>query len=145
VKPEASAVLDVRGETLRPRVLARRWVNAHSYDESSGATLVDISSEVGPVVSAAKDGAWLGFLGYDPGGCRSWSVTASNAGDEPAPVELRCGAPDGRLLGTVLVPPTADRRRYTVATGPLMPVDEVSDLFVVFPDRGPWITRIAFA
>jgi len=76
---------------------------------------------------------------------RSWSLTASNDGDDPVPVELRCGAPDGRLLGTLLVPPTTDRRRYAVATGSLMPVDEVSDLFVVFPEQGPWITRIGFA
>jgi beta-glucosidase len=144
-KPAASAVLDVHGKTLPPRLLARSAICAHAYDESSGLALVDISSETGPVVSAAKDGAWLGLLGYDPSGCRSWSVTASNAGDEPVPVELRCGAPDGRLLGTVLVPPTTDRRRYSVATGSLMPVDEVSDLFVVFPEKGPWITRVAFA
>ncbi|GAA3437471.1 glycoside hydrolase family 3 protein [Kutzneria kofuensis] len=144
-KAATSAVLDVHGRTLRPRTLARTAIDAHSYDESMGLSLVDMSSEAGPVVSAAKDGAWLGLLGYDPSGCRSWSLTASNAGDEPAPVELRCGAPDGRLLGTVLVPPTTDHRRYAVATGSLMPVDEVSDLFVVFPERGPWITRVAFA
>lgn len=144
-KPVASAVLDVHGRMLRPRLLARSVVNAHSYDESMGVALVDISTETGPVVSAAKDGAWLGLLGYDPSGCRSWSLTASNAGDQPVPVELRSGAPDGRLLGTVLLPPTTDRRRYAVATGSLMPVDEASDLFVVFPEKGPWITRVAFA
>jgi beta-glucosidase len=143
-KPAASAVLDVRGETLRPRTLARTSIASHSYDESMGVALVDISSEVGPVVSAAKDGAWLALLGYDASGCRSWSVTASNATGEPVPVELRCGAPDGRLLGTVLVPPTKHYRRYAVATGPLMPADEVTDLFVVFPDQGPWINRVAF-
>ena len=144
-KPAASAVLDVHGKTLRPRLLARSTVNAHAYDESMGVALMDISPETGPVVSAAKDGAWLGLLGYDPSTCRSWSITASNAGDAPVPVELRCGAPDGRLLGTVLLPPTADHRRYAVATGSLMPVDEISDLFVVFPEKGPWITRVAFA
>jgi len=144
-KPAASAVLDVHGRTLPPRLLARTSVKAHGYDESIGLALVDISSETGPVVSAAKDGAWLGLLGYDPSGCRTWSVTASNAGDEPVSVELRAGAPDGRLLGTVLVPPTTDSRRYAVATGSLMPADEVTDLFVVFPEKGPWITRVAFA
>lgn len=144
-KAATSAVLDVHGKTLRPRVLARTVVNAHCYDESMGLALVDMSSETGPVVSAVKDGGWLGLLGYDPSGCRTWSVTASNAGDEPVSVELRAGKPDGRLLGTVLVPPTTDSRRYAVATGSLMPVDEVSDLFVVFPEKGSWITRIAFA
>ncbi|WP_052394533.1 glycoside hydrolase family 3 protein [Kutzneria sp. 744] len=144
-KAAASAVLDVHGKTLPPRILAGTARTAHSYDESMGLALVDISSEAGLVVTAAKGGAWLGLLGYDPSGCRSWSLTASNAGDDPVPVELRCGAPDGRLLGTVLVPPTTDRRRYAVATGSLMPVDEISDLFVVFPEQGPWITRIGFA
>jgi len=144
-KAATSAVLDVHGSTLPARTLAGVAVNAHSYDESMGVSLVDISSVAGPVVAAAKDGAWLGLLGYDLDGCRSWSLTASNDGDDPVPVELRCGAPDGRLLGTVLVPPTTDRRRYAVATGSLMPVDEVSDLFVVFPEQGPWITRIGFA
>src|SRR5665647_1317532 len=80
----------------------------------------------------AADGSWVSF---DDARLRShnrtFTVSAANAGESDATVEVRLNSPTGQLLGTVTVPSTGDIYAYTTATATLRRGSGIRDVYLV--------------
>lgn len=126
-----SSVLHVAGERIPPRDLSAT-TPAQNFDQYSGIDLVDTSRERGTSIQAAADGSWVSF---DDARLRShnrtFTVSAANAGESDATVEVRLDSPTGRLLGTVTVPSTGDIYAYTTATATLRRGSGIRDVYLV--------------
>src|SRR5665811_572190 len=90
------------------------------------------SRERGRSLQAAADGSWVSF---DDARLRSrnrtFTVSAANAGESHATVEVRLDSPTGQLLGTVTVPSTGDIYAYTTATARLRRGSGIHDVYLV--------------
>jgi glucose/arabinose dehydrogenase len=81
---------------------------------------------------AIENGDWISYTPYDLAGVTGFAVRASSAG-AGGTVELRAGAADGPVIGSVEVGPTGDWESYVDVTGAVAewPAD-ATELFVVF-------------
>jgi beta-glucosidase len=117
------ASLPVHGETIPPRNLSKT-TRAETFDDYSGATLADESKAAGTTV-AATQGNWISFRdvnlarGAGAHGARTFTARVARASAGSTRIEVRLGSPNGKLLGTVTVPSTADAYTYTTVTAPL--------------------------
>ncbi|MFF0269964.1 glycoside hydrolase family 3 C-terminal domain-containing protein [Kribbella sp. NPDC004536] len=121
-----TATLDVRGERIPPRSLD---LAATTFDDYCAVTLTAATPERGDAVVSLEPQAWLAFddLLLDS---TSYRARAANRGALPATIQLRLDDPlHGQLLGTMLIPPTAD---LVDLTGELIPVTGVHTLYAVF-------------
>ncbi len=111
-----SAPLAVHGRTIGPRDLTRT-TQAQDFDDYSGVTLTDFSKTDGTSVAAGKAGDWISFAGtaLSPA-VHGLTATVANAGSAPAHLTVRLDNPaSGPVLGTLTIPATGDRYRYTTA------------------------------
>ena len=129
-----SVAVDVRGETIPPRDLTGRSTLAATFDDYSGVTLVDATRADGTAVAATGPGQWIKFgcveLGSGVGGI---AAQVSNAASAPTTIQVRLDNPtSGRLLGTVTVPSTGDRRTWVDQTAALQRATGRHDIYLVF-------------
>ncbi|MFD6177992.1 MULTISPECIES: glycoside hydrolase family 3 protein [unclassified Isoptericola] len=130
----ARASVRVDGERIPARDLTR-VTQAQNYDDADGTTLVDTTKERGTSVAATRDGAWVAYEDADlTNGARSLVASVAKAGDGPARLEVRLGAPDGRLVGSAEVPATGDARAYADVTVPIRRAAGRQDVYLVLGD-----------
>src|SRR5665647_3243282 len=80
----------------------------------------------------APDGSWGPLDDARPRSRhRTFTVSAANAGESDATVEVRLDSPTGQLLGTVTVPSTGDIYAYTTATARLRRGSGIHDVYLV--------------
>ena len=83
-------------------------------------------------VSEIKDGAYIAFRDIDLKGINNLTFSAAS-GKNGGLVEMRLGAPSGKLIGSVKVEPTPDHpmqwRQFSL---PLKNIDHRGDIFFVF-------------
>ncbi|HLT85654.1 MAG TPA: glycoside hydrolase family 3 C-terminal domain-containing protein [Phototrophicaceae bacterium] len=107
--------------------------DAVDFDAYAGVEVVDRSRTEGDSAGVTA-GDWLAFhdVRFSPAAARAFEVRAARESTEPAVVEVRLGAPDGELLGTVEVPGTGDRYAYEVASAELAEAEAgVHDVYLV--------------
>ncbi len=126
-----TTTLDVRGERIPPRTLAR--LAATSFDDYCAITLTTASRDRGDAVRSLEPQAWLAFddILLEP---TTYQAQVANRGDRPATIELRVDDPlHGELLSTVQVSPADD---LVAIAGELAPVTGVHTLYAVFSAAG---------
>ncbi|WP_327635831.1 glycoside hydrolase family 3 C-terminal domain-containing protein [Kribbella sp. NBC_00482] len=122
-----TTTLDVRGERIPPRTLAR--LAATSFDDYCAITLTTASRDRGDAVRSLEPQAWLAFddILLEP---TTYQAQVANRGDRPATIELRLDDPlHGELLSTVQVSPADE---LVAIAGELAPVTGVHTLYAVF-------------
>jgi beta-glucosidase len=126
------AALRVRGESIPDRDLSR-VTRAENFDGYAGITLVDESKTRGTSVGALGPGGWIKFAGAALGdGPQTFTARVAKESAGPGSIQIRLGAPDGRLLGTATVPSTGDAYAYVTARAALPPVRGTHDVYLVF-------------
>lgn len=132
----ASGELVVSGE-VTPRVRdLTDGEDAVDFDSYEGVEIVDRSRTEGDSAGVSA-GDWLAFhdVRFSPAQARAFEVSASREAAGPGAVEVRLGAPDGELLGTLDVPSTGDRYAYEVLSAELADVEAgVHDVYLVAAD-----------
>ncbi|SDJ39291.1 glycoside hydrolase family 3 protein [Streptomyces indicus] len=126
--------LDIEGETVPPRDLSRT-TRAENFDDYEGVRLVDETKPRGTAVGAESARAWLLFADADlRSGARRLTarVAKESAGD--GAVEVRLGAPDGRLAGRATVASTGSRYTYQEVTATLSGAARRQDVCLVFTE-----------
>ncbi|WP_238580963.1 glycoside hydrolase family 3 protein [Streptomonospora alba] len=127
-----TARIKVDGERIPPRDLSADTRAADFDRYSSGVALVDETKAKGDAV-AGSEGDWIAFDDSDLRGLSSFTVQAARAQDGAAGLEVRLGAPDGRLLGTAGVPSTGGVYEYTDVSAELDTVGgKHRDVYLVF-------------
>ncbi len=149
-KDDLTYVLDASYQDRgRPRLSARdrvtlqpRRKEAEHYDRASGIRVVNNSEGGGAgLVSGISHGDWLSVTPVNlknVSGIRFRVASAANGGT----LELRLGAPDGPLLGSVAVPVTGGGQTWTEVTAPVVDPGSTHELFVVA--RNPGVTADLF-
>ncbi|MBT8224150.1 MAG: carbohydrate-binding protein [Dactylosporangium sp.] len=129
-----SLPLRVRGETIPPRELKGPTTQAVTFDDYSGVRLVDATRTAGTAVAATGPGQWIKFGNAAlRGPLRTVTATVARDGSEPASIEIRLDHPTtGRLLGSIPVPATGDRRTWTEVGARLHPAAGRHDVYLVF-------------
>ncbi len=128
------ARLAVKGEVVPPRNL-RRTTRAENFDDYAGVRLVDESKPRGTAVGAESAGAWLLFADADlRRGARRLTARVAKESPGAGTVEVRLGAPDGRLAGTVKVESTGSRYAYTEVTAALKGAWRRQDVYLVLSE-----------
>ncbi|MEV6784332.1 glycoside hydrolase family 3 C-terminal domain-containing protein [Streptomyces sp. NPDC051098] len=123
--------LDVRGETVPPRELSRT-TRAENFDDYEGVRLVDESKARGTAVGAESSGAWLLFADADlRAGARRLTARVAKESSGDGTIEVRLGAPDGRLAGTATVESTGSRYAYADVTAALQGAARRQDVYLV--------------
>jgi beta-glucosidase len=120
--------LRVAGETIPDRDL-RRTTRAESFDAYAGARLVDESKARGTAVAGVGARDWIAFKGSRLG--TAFTARVAKAGTAAGTVEIRVGSPTGRLLGTAVVPGTADEYTYANTTARLSRAAGRQDVYLV--------------
>jgi beta-glucosidase len=122
--------LDVRGERIPPRDLARD-TQAQDWDDQQGTTLTDETKADGTAVTAGAAGAWLRFA---DSALRSPSrIVARVAASAAGAIVVRLDDPvRGRVIGTLPVPTTGDRYAWTTVSAPLTRALGVHDVYLTF-------------
>jgi beta-glucosidase len=120
----------VSGERIPPRDLSRTTL-AENFDDYQGVTLTDQSKASGTAV-ATTAGGWLAFKDATLGARGiTASVARADAGD--AHITVRLDDPvRGRTLGTLTVPGTGDKYRYTDVSAALAAAAGNHDVYLVF-------------
>ena len=87
------------------------------------------------LVSDIKDGSYIGFRNIDLTGIKALTFNLAT-GTDGGTIEVRKGAPDGKLMGTVTVEPGADDSSWSKLRTVSAPVKAgaagMDDLFFVF-------------
>ncbi|WP_459707953.1 carbohydrate-binding protein [Actinophytocola sp. KF-1] len=134
-------------DTGRPRLTDRdrvtlqpRRKEAEHYDRASGVRVVR-NSEGGGLVSGVSDGDWLSVtpVHLRHVGSLTFRVAGSTGGGT---IEVRFGAPDGPLLGSVAVPVTGGGQTWTEVRTPVVDPGSTHELFLVA--RNPGVTGDLF-
>jgi beta-glucosidase len=125
-----STPIHVSGERIPPRDLSRTTL-AENFDDYQGVTLTDQSKASGTAV-ATTAGGWLAFKDATLGARGiTASVARADAGD--AHITVRLDDPvRGRTLGTLTVPGTGDKYRYTDVSAALASAAGNHDVYLVF-------------
>ncbi|MGZ0153097.1 glycoside hydrolase family 3 C-terminal domain-containing protein [Kribbella sp. WER1] len=99
-----TTTLDVRGEGIPPRTLAK--LPAAAFDDCCAITLTAAPDESGDAVISLEPQAWLAFDDVLVP-TTTFHARAANSTGRPAVIELRLDDPrHGELLGTLEIPPT---------------------------------------
>ncbi|MFI6938946.1 glycoside hydrolase family 3 C-terminal domain-containing protein [Streptomyces sp. NPDC050418] len=123
--------LDVQGETVPPRDMSLA-TRAENFDDYEGVRLVDETKPRGTAVGAESSGAWLLFADADlRSGARRLTARVAKETSGDGVIEVRLGAPDGRLAGRVTVPSTGSRYTYTDVTASLTGATRRQDVYLV--------------
>lgn len=120
-------------------------VEAETMAWSAGIDVVPVKTEDDPgrapvnmAVADIDDGDWTAVANVDFGkGASTFTASVSSAG-EGGIMELRLDRPDGRLIGTLVVPSTDGWDRWVEATTDVTGAEGVHDVYFVFkgkPDR----------
>ncbi|MCC3764030.1 glycoside hydrolase family 3 C-terminal domain-containing protein [Glycomyces sp. TRM65418] len=97
-----------------------------------------------------RPGAYVGFTKAVLDGASGIHLRAATTGADWADladpvVEVRAGAPDGRLLGEVAVPKTGDLQAFVDVEAPLTGAAGVQDLYLVFRGGGIFLDTVRLA
>ncbi|WP_419992550.1 glycoside hydrolase family 3 C-terminal domain-containing protein [Streptomyces boninensis] len=125
--------LDVRGETIPARDLSHA-TRAENFDDYNGVRLVDESKPRGTAVGA-EAGAWLLFADTDlGGGARRLRAQLAKESSGEGTVEVRLGAPDGRLAGRATAASTGSRYTYKEVTASLKGASGRQDVYLILSE-----------
>lgn len=141
-----ATILEVRGETIPPRRVVGREVEAVDFDDYHRIELVDETRTRGDAVGAASPGAWIEFREVDFGDGVERFI-AHVAKDDPgsATIQLCLGDPaTGPVIGTAAVPSSGGRYTWTTITAEVYGAAGVHDLYLVFSGGGLRLSRFAF-
>jgi beta-glucosidase len=126
--------LDVPGETVPPRDLSRT-TRAENFDDYEGVRLVDEAKPRGTAVGAVSAGAWLLFADADlRGGARRLTARVAKESSGEGAIEVRLGAPDGRLAGRATLASTGSRYAYAEVTASLSGASRRQDVYLVLTE-----------
>ena len=138
-KDDLTYVLDASyTDTGRPKLTDRdrvtlqpRRKEAEHFDRSSGIRVVANSEGNGAgLVSGVSNGDWLSVTPVNlknVANLRFRVASAANGGT----IEVRLGAPDGPLLGSVAVPVTGGGQTWTEVTAPVIDPGSTHEIFLV--------------
>lgn len=137
---QISADIHVEGEVIPARNLALE-TRAENYDDYSGIEL-DECKESGTCVRALDEISWVLYQGADFGQ-GSVGFTGRLSSESDAVVEIRLGAPDGALVGTVNLTGKGVLGWQTEFSA-LSGVSGVQDLYILLP-QGVRLSRFTIA
>ena len=106
-------------------------IEAENYTVQSGIDSENCS-EGGKDVAYIENGDYIGFMNVDFGKeCNSIDIRvgANNAGGQ---IEIRLGAPDGKLIGTMDVDPTGGWQTWATQKCSIEPTSGINNLYLVF-------------
>jgi beta-glucosidase len=126
----ARTAVDVHGETIPPRDLARD-TQAQDWDAQQGTTLTDETKADGTAVTAGAGGAWLRFARSELR--RPERIVARVSAAAAGAIVVRLDDPvRGRVIGTLPVPATGDRYAWTTVAAPLGRASGIHDVYLTF-------------
>lgn len=112
---------------------------AEHFGGNEGVTVTDNAEAAGgKTAGGISDGDWISFDPYVLDNAKEFSANVSAPG-EGGTIEIRTGASDGELLGTVDVPSTGDSETFTeVSTELSQPAEPTGEttLYLVFAGEG---------
>ncbi|MFD3000160.1 ThuA domain-containing protein [Pontibacter toksunensis] len=124
--------------TGREIVLLRHpKVQAEDFDSFRNVGRQQPHGDGPSLVSDIKDNSYISFRNIDLTGIKAVTFNLA-AGTDGGTIEIREGAPDGKLVGTATVPPSADRSGWGTArtvTAPVKDPGGVNELFFVFRNK----------
>ena len=146
---------EVLGENLFPRKISGP-IHAERFDDYSCCFLHEKRGSAIPAVFNKEDGGWIRFsaLDFSASSGSSGRFSAVVQGKPGSRIELRLGAPDGRLAGTIDVPntgptcafdlvsSTSPRRLpgWACAEGPIEKICGIHDLYMIlYGETGLWL------
>ncbi len=108
-------------------------VEGETFAAQSGVE-TEQSSEGGMALADLQDGDWVRIRGVDfgPAGAKKFHARVASAEDNTGAIELRVGAPDGPLAGTLNVPATGGAQRWTTLSTDVSGLVGVQDLHLRF-------------
>lgn len=116
-------------------------VEANTFAWSAGITVQSTTEaslrkpDIGMVIADIDNGDWTAVAGVDFGeGASSFAAAVSGA-DEGSIMELRLDRPDGKLIGTLVMPKTDDSDRWIELTTSVEGVEGIYDLYFVFKGK----------
>ncbi|KAB8171015.1 carbohydrate-binding protein [Streptomyces sp. 3MP-14] len=105
---------------------------AEHFGEGEGPTAIDLGGANGGRAVEVTDGGWISFDPYLLSNATDFTARVSSAGGSGA-IEVRAGAPDGEVLGTVEVGDTGGAETYQdVSTALANQPAESTTLYLVF-------------
>ncbi|RZU76783.1 beta-glucosidase [Micromonospora kangleipakensis] len=123
--------LRVNGEKIPARDLSKT-TQAITFDDYSGAKLVDESKATGTAVGGAT-GDWIKFADADLGsGLKGFKARTANADAGDGSVQIRLDGANGPVVGTVSVPSTGDKYTYRDVTAAVTGATGRHDVYLVF-------------
>lgn len=111
-------------------------LEAEDYDSGSdgflpGTTTDENDGGIGSILRFTKPGNWVQFVGVDLNGALSVDARYSNTNDD-AYIEIRLGAVDGELIGTIELDNTGSWSDWKTASVSISAVSGVSDVYFVY-------------
>jgi type 1 glutamine amidotransferase len=113
-------------------VIQPRHRQAEHFATSSGNVAVIPSPRAeGSFVGAIHNGDWIGFSPYDLDRVTGISAVVAS-GEDGGQIQVRTGAPDGPVAGTLAVPGTGGWETFTTVTAALAAPAGTGSLFLTF-------------
>lgn len=138
---QVTADIQVNGEVIPPRNLALE-TRAENYDDYSGVDL-DECKESGSCVRSLEDTSWVLYQGADFGAGSVGFTGRVSSEFSNAEIEIRLGAPNGKLAGTAQVAARGVQGWQTVFTT-LTEAAGVQDVYIILP-KGVRMSRFTIA
>jgi arabinoxylan arabinofuranohydrolase len=108
-------------------------VEAETFAAQQGVE-TEPCSEGGMNLHDLQDGDWVRVRGVDFGadGAKKFHARVASAENNSGTIEVRVGAPDGPLAGTVKVPTTGGAQRWTTLSSEVSGLLGVQDIYLRF-------------
>ena len=128
------------------RLLPYERVEAETFAAQSGIE-TEPSSAGGMNLTDLQSGDWVMLKGVDFGatGAKKFHARVASEENNSGAIEVRLGAPDGKLLGTVKIPSTGGAQRWASFTCPVEGATGVQNLYLVFTgEKGKSLFKFDF-
>jgi type 1 glutamine amidotransferase len=113
-------------------VIQPRHRQAEHFSTSSGNVAVIASPRAeGGFVGAIHDGDWIGFSPYSLDRVTGVSAVVAS-GEDGGQIQVRTGAPDGPVAGTLTVPGTGGWETFTTVNAAVTPPAGTGSLYLTF-------------
>ncbi|KOR76671.1 glycoside hydrolase family 3 protein [Paenibacillus solani] len=126
---QETAVLQVDGETIPPRIL-HEPVRAVNYDDYQDVFL-DECREGGESIRITGDSGWIAFHDVDLGDASRMFEARVSGHIQGGEVVIRTGSPDGPAAGSCNILPTGGRQAWTTVQAELTGLTERADVFLI--------------
>ncbi|MGG3283357.1 glycoside hydrolase family 3 C-terminal domain-containing protein [Paenibacillus solani] len=125
---QETAVLQVHGETIPPRML-REPVRAVNYDDYQDVFL-DECREGGESIRITGDTGWIAFHDVDLGDASSMFEARVSGHIQGGEIIIKTGSPDGPAAGSCKILPTGGRQAWTTVQAELTGLTGRADVFL---------------